>query len=64
MLKNKKNSNKREKKVVYFSVTPRMVQKNMQNFIFIKVGKENVIERIINRCYIIGENNVVMVAKF
>ena len=31
MLKNKKNSNKREKKVVYFSVTPRMVQKNMQN---------------------------------
>ena len=31
MLKNKKISNKREKKVVYFSVTPRMVQKNMQN---------------------------------
>lgn len=64
MLKNKKNSNKREKKVVYFRCDPENGSEKYAKFFFIKVGKENAIERIINRCYIIGENNVVMVAKF
>ena len=64
MLKNKKNSNKREEKVVYFRRDPENGSDKYAKFFFIKVGKENVIERIINRCYIIGENNVVMVAKF
>ena len=50
--------------LVHFRCNPDDGSDKCAKLFFLEVQKENIIEKIITRCYVTGENGIVMVAKF
>ena len=63
MLKNKTDLRKKKPLRCTSGVTPILVQ-ICANLFFIMVLKQNVTEKLITRCYLTAENDIVMAAKF